>query len=83
MGSVSCGFNREKKKKNYCDGSKRWYSEIRQKLKGFRCGQCGDAYPVVWGGAVGAAAPSLGSGIRFQGSPSASSCHFTELPESK
>lgn len=32
MGSVSCGFNREKMR-NYCAGSKRWYSEIRQKLK--------------------------------------------------
>lgn len=34
MGSVSCGFNREKMR-NYCGGSKRQYSEMRQKLKGF------------------------------------------------
>lgn len=34
MGSVSWEFNREKMK-NYCDDSKRGYSEIRQKLKGF------------------------------------------------
>lgn len=61
----------------FCAGSKRQCSEISKKLKCFGVGspgQRGDARAGL-GGAVGAAAPSLGSGQRL--------CHFTEIPESK